>query len=502
MFCSQCGKKIDDASVCPYCGFAEPPMGQQLVPESVPEQSVQTPYQQPYQPYQPQYPQDQPQYPQDQPQYPQDQPQYPQQGGMVPVPDAPMAPMTYDVNVPVPAKPKKRKGMIVGIIAAIVVLAGIGVLVYFLTAPMRGYDHAMKLKESGSYQEAIEIFTELGDYEDSADQITDCRYLAAVKTMTDGDYDKAIEKFTALKGYKDSEDQITECRYLAAKELMDAAEYDQAIEALTALKDYKDCPELINECNYQKAEAYVAEGKHSEALELYTALDQYKDSADKVNLCHYEIAKKDYDAGEFEKAAAAFEALGDYEDSKEMLKASNYAVAKSKMEKQPAEAITLLEKLGDYSDSKSLLQTAKMNYCKLNKNNTDKKTYQYLTELKKAKYKGADELYKELYTWKISETFWNTDKKNTDKSSAVKKIASSKTACLHFKVTGGTPGEKATFTYVAKYPNGQTTKKTFTTTDNPNWTVYFQKMSAGTLTVTIKNKSGKEVAKSSVTITK
>jgi len=501
MFCSQCGKKIDDASVCPYCGYAEPSMDvQPMMPEQpVPEQSIPVQFM-PGQPA-PEQPVPMP-YPPQYPQYPQDQ-QYPQPGMTPPMPEEPIAPMNYDMSAPAPVQPKKRTGMIIGIIAAaVVVLAGIGVLVFFLTAPMRGYDRAMKLKESGSYQEAIEIFTELGDYEDSADQITDCEYLTAVKLMNDGDYDKAIEAFTALKGYKDSGDQITECRYLSAKKLMDAAEYDQAIEALTALKDYKDCPDLIHECNYQKAEAYVAEGKHSEALELYTALEEYKDSADKVNLCNYEIAKKDYDAGEFEKAAAAFEALGDYKDSKEMLKASNYAVAKSKMEKKPAEAIALLEKLGDYSDSKSLLQTAKMNYCKLNKNNTDKNTYKYLTELKKAKYKGAEDLYKELYTWKISETFWNTNKDNTDKSSAVKKIASSKTACLHFKVTGGTPGEKATFTYVAKYPNGQTTQKSFTTTDNPNWTVYFQKLSAGTLTVTIKNKSGKEVAKSSVTITK
>ena len=143
-----------------------------------------------------------------------------------------------------------------------------------------------------------------------------------------------------------------------------------------------------------------------------------------------------------------------------------------------------------------------MNYCKLNSNNTDKTTYKYLTELKKAKYKGADELYTKLYTWKVSDTFWNTDKKNTDKKTAVKKISSSKTACLHFKVTGGTPGQKATITYVAKYPNGKTAKKSFTTTDNPNWTVYFQKLTKGTLTVTIQDKNGKALAKSSVTITK
>ena len=110
----------------------------------------------------------------------------------------------------------------------VVLIAGGGVAAFFLTAPMRNYNKAMELKESGDYQAASDMFAELGDYEDSAAQITDCSYLSA-------------------------------------KRLVDEGKYDEAKTALEKLGDYKDCKELITKCDYEKAVALLNEQKYTEA---------------------------------------------------------------------------------------------------------------------------------------------------------------------------------------------------------------------------------------------
>ena len=63
--------------------------------------------------------------------------------------------------------PKKSKApMIIGIVAAVAVIAA--VLVFLLTANARTtYDKALALIESGDYKEAYDLFEQLGDYKDA-----------------------------------------------------------------------------------------------------------------------------------------------------------------------------------------------------------------------------------------------------------------------------------------------------------------------------------------------
>lgn len=70
------------------------------------------------------------------------------------------------------------------------------------------YKKASGLMDSGSYEEAIAIFEELGDYKDSADLITDCQYGSAVAIYDSGDFKTSIEKFKALDDYKYSEEYV------------------------------------------------------------------------------------------------------------------------------------------------------------------------------------------------------------------------------------------------------------------------------------------------------
>ena len=66
------------------------------------------------------------------------------------------------------------------------------------------YKKAVSLMESGDYAEAEQIFSELGDYENSAEMLTECRYAQALELFEQGEYKQAYPMFRELGDYKDS----------------------------------------------------------------------------------------------------------------------------------------------------------------------------------------------------------------------------------------------------------------------------------------------------------
>ena len=68
------------------------------------------------------------------------------------------------------------------------------------------YKKAMEAYESGDYETALAMFTELGDYEDSAQMAKACDYEIASEYLDDKDYAEAWERFKALGDYKDAKE--------------------------------------------------------------------------------------------------------------------------------------------------------------------------------------------------------------------------------------------------------------------------------------------------------
>ena len=66
------------------------------------------------------------------------------------------------------------------------------------------YKEAMQLYVNNEYDAALVIFTELGDYEDSMNMVTRCRYAQAHSLLQDGKYEEARIMFEELGDYKDS----------------------------------------------------------------------------------------------------------------------------------------------------------------------------------------------------------------------------------------------------------------------------------------------------------
>ena len=103
---------------------------------------------------------------------------------VVPIETDSKVPEYKEVNIPsetaltVPAKKHKlslNKKTIIAIIACVVLIAVCGFAIYkHMAAPAMQYDEATQLMEDGKYELAIEKYTALGDYKDSADMIHQC----------------------------------------------------------------------------------------------------------------------------------------------------------------------------------------------------------------------------------------------------------------------------------------------------------------------------------------
>ena len=112
------------------------------------------------------------------------------------------------------AKAKKVKKILVLVSVLLVSCFVFAVLLYAVIIPNTKYNNALKLQNTGNYNEAIAVFTELGDYKESYEQITECKYSIAKLYLESGKYTDAYNAFKELEGYKDVNSLLNGNEYL------------------------------------------------------------------------------------------------------------------------------------------------------------------------------------------------------------------------------------------------------------------------------------------------
>lgn len=70
------------------------------------------------------------------------------------------------------------------------------------------YKEAMDLFNSEKYSDAVTMFEELGDYEDSAQMVQKCKYEMALDFLENEEFDSAKELLTVLGDYEDSSELL------------------------------------------------------------------------------------------------------------------------------------------------------------------------------------------------------------------------------------------------------------------------------------------------------
>ena len=77
------------------------------------------------------------------------------------------------------------------------------------------------------------------------------KYESAVALMDDGDYESALEAFTEIEDYEDSAEKISECKYALGNLAMESEDWDLAISYFEDL-DYEDSADLLETCTREK----------------------------------------------------------------------------------------------------------------------------------------------------------------------------------------------------------------------------------------------------------
>ena len=153
-------------------------------------------------------------------------------------------------------------GIVAGVLIAIIL---IWTLVAKVFVPGNRYNGAQALMASGKFQQAMEAFTALGSFRDSADCAKESQYAYGCQLLEQGLYTEATAQFKALGDYSDARDKISQVRYAAADELLQEGKYDEAASAFYALGGYGDAADRILAARYDKGESLLALGKFDEA---------------------------------------------------------------------------------------------------------------------------------------------------------------------------------------------------------------------------------------------
>ena len=152
-------------------------------------------------------------------------------------------------------------------------------------------------------------------------------YNIAISSMEKGKYDKAIEIFTDLKDYKDSTDKLTETKYLLAEYYASSEKYEEAYKGFLELKDYKDSAQKAEEyktgefsetvsiqvgCDFDSPSEYRSPRSESDNVTAKMKVKYHKGNADYNNV-EIMFTTHDYFGGEWE--TSGYKYIGEFKNS-------------------------------------------------------------------------------------------------------------------------------------------------------------------------------------------
>ena len=201
-------------------------------------------------------------------------------------------------------KPEKKSKPLVKaaiIFLVLLVVAGIGVLLWIFVPKFSKYSEAEELLSDGKVENAITLYTELAGFRGSDEMVNGGAYYTYANDLYDDeDYKNAANYYSqaAAFSYKDAEELCRESYYRYGEALREVDEYDDAASAFAAAGTYEDAAERELECYYAKAEASYEAGDYDGAVAAYLKAGDYSDSTEKIAICYYyeaEAYKDDQD---------------------------------------------------------------------------------------------------------------------------------------------------------------------------------------------------------------
>ncbi len=219
---------------------------------------------------------------------------------------------------------KNSKGIIITIMILILISAAVCGVIFFVMPSVK-YKAAMNDFEMYRYEEAIEKFTELGNFADSNDFRLKSIYGYAFSLCNGDDPEKAAELFESLGNYGDAPDKYLEARYKLGQKKYNEKEYMAAADIFRSLGDYSNSAQCEKQCFsriYREAQGnLVANTKDSleKAYEQLTYIGNYKKSVELLDKCIYLLGNVYYDDFRYGNAIEKYLSIPEYEDVKKIL---------------------------------------------------------------------------------------------------------------------------------------------------------------------------------------
>lgn len=182
------------------------------------------------------------------------------------------------------------------------------------------YQAAVKLYNSGKYQDALAAFAALGNYKDSAEwegKYQAMKYAEAEALLAAGDYAGANNAFVEAGSYSNAAQRVGEPYYIQAEKLLEQGKYAAAINAFALAGEYSDAQQRIPEVYYLWAENLLANKDYDGAIAAFTESGDHRDAKERILEIHYYKAESLLEQQDYDGAIAAFTAAGDYNDAKQ-----------------------------------------------------------------------------------------------------------------------------------------------------------------------------------------
>lgn len=231
----------------------------------------------------------------------------------------------------------KKKHCIIILVLVVAIVSYFGLALWIKIEVEEKYNNAIAQLGEGNYQEAITILSELGNYKDAPEKLSEAKslekkleeYDRADDLLSNKQYMEAYKAFSDLGDYNDSKNKAQECLGLYGDELLDKERYIEAISIFQQLRDISNNELISTEPLYTCAVKLFNSSDYENATVLFQAIEEYKDSklyVAKISLALHEQYQKElfdeacrlFEMGEYRQAIEELEQISDYPGSEEL----------------------------------------------------------------------------------------------------------------------------------------------------------------------------------------
>ena len=177
------------------------------------------------------------------------------------------------------------------------------------------YARATALTVNNDYTTAYQVFAELGDYADSAEQAAAAyakspqgRYEKACSLETEGNLSEAIEAFHSLDDYLDSDSRYHALQYQQAVQFYENKEYSEAASCFEKILSYEEAEHYWQLCKFQIALLEVDQTSMADALVTVETSKMNQEEKDEYGTVCYKLAELYLGEGDYARAFNLFRA--------------------------------------------------------------------------------------------------------------------------------------------------------------------------------------------------